>query len=295
MNKVAIYGGLGNQMFQYCLHLHFKKHNIPSDLSLSDFLNTYHHNGFDLPRAFHLSLSSRSRAINAVLQHAEPLYRNRLAHALLRRLVPRYEGRRTNVIRENREFHFNPLILQQRNACLIGTWQATEYLEGNDELIRKEFRFREPADEQNRRIAARIKQTNAVSIHIRRGDYQKQEWIGTHAVIKGLTYYKNAIDHIEARVESPHYFIFSDDMQWVKDNLQLKSCTFVDHNKGRNSYIDMYLMSLCRHNIIANSTFSWWAAWLNTNPGKIVIMPERWLNNISAPGIFPRDWLTFPV
>ena len=84
-------------------------------------------------------------------------------------------------------------------------------------------------------------------------------------------------------------------MDWVKDNIQIQNCTYVDHNKGKNSYLDMYLMSLCKHNIISNSTFSWWGAWLNRNTSKIVVMPDRWLQNDSAQGIFPSEWVKLEV
>lgn len=294
MNKIAIYGGLGNQMFQYCLHLYFRKHNIPSDLSLSGFLHLKHHNGFDLPLAFQVSLSTRSKITSTALRYSEPLYRNKVAQAIIRRTVPRFEDQKNSVF-EKKEFHFLPDVLDHRDNYFVGTWQAMEYLNKNRELILEEFRFREPADMQNQGMAAQIKNQNAVSIHIRRGDYQKQEWIGTHAVIKDLGYYKKAIEFIETRIESPHFFIFSDDMEWVRENLKLQRCTYVDYNRGKSSYADMYLMSLCRHNIIANSTFSWWAAWLNQNPDKIVIMPEKWLLNTEAPGIFPDNWIKLPV
>lgn len=295
MNKIAVYGGLGNQMFQYCLHLYLKKHNIPSDLSLSGFLTTRHHNGFDLPRAFRVSLSVRSRTTDSFLRHAAPLYRNKIAHAILRRTVALHEARKSPVITEEKEFHFLPNVLHHHNAYFVGTWQAVEYINENKDLILKEFIFRKPADKKNQQLAEQIKKLNAVSIHIRRGDYQTSAWINTHAVIKDLGYYRNAANYIEERTKAPHFFIFSDDMEWVKENLRLKRCTYVEHNKGSNSHIDMYLMSICKHNIIANSTFSWWAAWLNKNPEKMVIMPEKWLLHTETPGIFPDGWIRLPV
>ena len=81
-------------------------------------------------------------------------------------------------------------------------------------------------------------------------------------------------------------------MQWVKDNLNIPNCIYVDNNKAENSYIDMYLMSICKHNLIANSTFSWWAAWLNKNESKIVVMPQKWILRDYLPtGIFPEEWV----
>jgi hypothetical protein len=109
-------------------------------------------------------------------------------------------------------------------------------------------------------------------------------------VIRGTAYYVNAIEYIEKKVVSPFYFIFSDDIKWVKENLSLVNCMYVDGNKRKDSYIDMYLMSICKHNIISNSTFSWWAAWINKNEKKIVLMPDRWIIGERCDGIFPAQW-----
>ena len=169
------------------------------------------------------------------------------------------------------------------------------YFKDIEDLIRQEFIFKIPGDNKNRAIIEKINSCKSVSIHVRRGDYLNNHWEKILGVIKGTTYYLNALDYINKQVKNPHYFIFSDDILWAKENLKLPNCTYLDQNKGRKSYIDMYLMTLCKHNIIANSTFSWWGAWLNKNEDKIVIIPARWINGDSCEGIFPHEWVKIEI
>jgi hypothetical protein len=104
-----------------------------------------------------------------------------------------------------------------------------------------------------------------------------------------LDYYQKSINLINSRVKDPKYYVFSDDMDWVKKNLIIKNAVYVEGNKGG---VDLQLMSLCKHNIIANSTFSWWGAWLNNNPEKIVISPKKWFNDMNMKNdIIPEDWI----
>jgi hypothetical protein len=109
-----------------------------------------------------------------------------------------------------------------------------------------------------------------------------------------ISYYQNAINYISAQVEQPYFFIFSDDMGWAKENLKMDlPCIYIDHNHGAESYNDMRLMSLCQHHIIANSSFSWWGAWLNASSNKIVIAPKKWFaNNNNVKDLLPIDWIT---
>jgi hypothetical protein len=147
--------------------------------------------------------------------------------------------------------------------------------------------------EKNQLIAQEIGQSNAISLHVRRGDYvHNSNTLATHGLCS-LDYYQTAINYITERVAQPNFFIFSDDITWVKDNLKVDfKCRFVDHNHGTESYNDMRLMSLCQHHIIANSSFSWWAAWLNPNHKKIVIAPRQWfVNDNNVSDLFPQNWV----
>jgi hypothetical protein len=295
MNKVSIYGGLGNQMFQYALYVSLKEDKLKTGLSLSEFLHEYHHNGFNLGEAFHLHLPFPESIICSFLLNGKIVYKNRIGRAFFRRSLEFYKEKLLKIYKEKAEFVYDHALFQQKSSLLIGTWQVEDYFKKNKALLLKEFDFRIPADEKNKALIKILNATNSISIHVRRGDYLSSEYFKSHTVIKDATYYKNAINYLEKNIEDPHYFIFSDDIEWVRQNLYLQNSTVVDYNTGNKSYIDMYLMSLCKHNIIANSTFSWWGAWLNRNEKKIVIMPDKWLNHVQAPGIFPPEWIKLSV
>jgi hypothetical protein len=138
----------------------------------------------------------------------------------------------------------------------------------------------------------KILSTNSVSIHIRCGDYLSPKYISIYGGICTIEYYKRAISYILQTVDNPVFFIFSDDIEWTKDNITINNAIFVSNNKGINSFLDMYLMSICKHNIIANSSFSWWGAYLNKNKNKKVIMPNRWFNSkLPDPNVFDSKWI----
>ena len=139
------------------------------------------------------------------------------------------------------------------------------------------------------------KDENAVSLHIRRGDYlQPQHWATTGSVCQ-LPYYRNAIAEMNKRVSAPSYYVFSDDIAWVKENLSLPNAVYIDWNKGEDSWQDMMLMSYCKHHIICNSTFSWWGAWLNPREDKTVIVPCRWFQHSETPNIYPAGWVKVAI
>ncbi len=295
MNKVAIYGGLGNQMFQYSLCVALNRKGIKSRISFSNFLFSFHHSGFGLCKAFKIKLPFPWNLLNYFLLNFEFIYKNKFAGFFLKRLIPFYHKHRNVEYREKSEFEFDEGVFSQSTSLLIGIWQVESYFKDIKELILKEFSFKVPGDKNNTELIDKINGSDSVSIHIRRGDYLNDHWGKILGVIKGATYYHNAVDYITKKVVNPNYFVFSDDTPWVKENLRLKNCTYVDFNSGKNSYIDMYLMSLCKYNIIANSTFSWWAAWLNKNEKKIVLIPERWINGKNCEGIYPESWIKIKV
>jgi hypothetical protein len=147
---------------------------------------------------------------------------------------------------------------------------------------------------RNLELAEEINTVNAVSLHVRRGDYvSNPRTMATNGVCP-LSYYDSAIRYICARVDAPHFFVFSDDMDWVRENLNIDHpCRYVDHNCSTESFNDMRLMSMCRHHIIANSSFSWWGAWLNPREDKIVIAPKKWFaNSNDTKDLLPFGWAT---
>lgn len=173
-----------------------------------------------------------------------------------------------------------------------GYWQTERYFSVIADEIRKTFTFHlDLLNEKTKRLTAVIQTQDAVSVHIRRGDYCDEHNKLIYSVCCDEHYYANAITLIKEQVPSAScFYIFSDEPDWVKANFQLENSIVVDWNQGDDYWQDMYLMSLCRHHIIANSTFSWWGAWLDDHPDKIVIAPHRWFNNRFTPDILPKNW-----
>ena len=282
-------------MFQYAFCKALNKHGKKARLSFSTYLYYYHHNGFNLAKAFRISLPFPFNVLRFFLLYGEAFYKNKLVAGLSRRIITWYQTKVYKVYNEKKEFEYDNAVFEQNSVIFNGTWQAEAYFKNIKETLQQEFVFKMPTDNENKAAIKKIDSCNAVSIHIRRGDYLTSHWGKSLAVIKDLSYYNRSIAYINERVENPHYFIFSDDIQWVKENLQLPNCTYIGHNSDKKSYVDMYLMSLCKHNIIANSTFSWWGGWLNKNGNKIVIMPEKWMNDNPCPGVFPQEWIKMTV
>ena len=177
-----------------------------------------------------------------------------------------------------------------------GYWQSYQYFDSWRDVILKEFTFPKISmeDKLNFELNERLKnEENSVGIHIRRGDYLKN-W--KYCGLCGIDYYQKAIAYILEHIKSPKFFLFSDDIDWVKENISplLKGygVTFVNWNHSINSYKDMQLMAMCKNLIIANSSFSWWAAYLNQN-NPIVVAPEKWINSFMDFRIQYKDWITF--
>ena len=183
---------------------------------------------------------------------------------------------------------YNSELLKTKAGVIEGYFQVARYYEPIRKRLVKDIVPRQKPNQQNQKILDLIHKTNSVSIHVRRGDYVKLQHI--HGLCD-LDYYARAIKFIAEHVTDPHFFIFSDDPQWVTDNLKLDvPCTFVDINHGRDSAWDMWLMANCKHNIIANSSFSWWGAWLNQNSDKIVVAPVQWFADGQLTDIVPPTW-----
>jgi hypothetical protein len=184
------------------------------------------------------------------------------------------------------------ILCKRMNFCLyIGYWQSEKYFLSMKEEVLDTFSFEKLAKSQKTfSILDLIENTNSISVHVRRGDYLLEgEKFGN---ICTTQYYDKAIEKIKKHIVSPLFFVFSNDMEWVRKNIQIPNPYYIDWNQGADSWQDMFLMSRCKHNIIANSTFSWWGAWLNQSPQKMVIAPSHLLNGIETPDWIPDTWIT---
>ena len=283
-------GGLGNQMFQYAAGraLSLRNHSTLA-LDISGFEKYELHQGFELQRVFSHTFEIASKAdVRKVLGWQFPV--------IIRRIVSRRPFasfcRERFVVEPH--FYYWPGINKLAKDCyLSGYWQSEKYFSDVASQIRADFTFQLPLENKNAELAKQINQVSAVSLHVRRGDYANNpKTTATHGLCS-LDYYRAAIRHVSDRIEQPYFFIFSDDIGWVKDNLKMDfPCQYVDHNQGAESYNDMRLMSMCKHHIIANSSFSWWGAWLNPNVEKTVIAPKLWFANATnTQDLIPQSWV----
>lgn len=180
------------------------------------------------------------------------------------------------------------------NTYIEGFFQSELYFSTVEKRLRDDFTFVDGIFDENRKLANLMLEQNAISVHIRRGDYvQKKRYANQYAVCSP-EYYKKAVEYIAQHHPEPVIYVFSDDIAWVKTHIRFPYKTvYVGHNKGKDSYYDMRLMSLCKHNVIANSSFSWWGAWLNSNPDKIVVAPKKWFKDsrIIQTDVIPKSWV----
>jgi hypothetical protein len=270
-------GGLGNQMFQYaCARALSLDLNFPLKFCTDSFYLYNAHNGFELANVFGLNIEIASDAdLVRLIGKGRSL-------PILRRILAKknfswYAGRR--FLREPDFGHFSNLFEQARNGgYLHGYWQSELYFSKHTESIRSDFAFKDELQGANFELANSIAQSCSVSLHVRRGDYvSNSKTLSIHGTCTPEYYFK-AIDSMLKRFPDARFFAFSDDLLWVSQVLtpRYPSLVLVKHNEGPMSYNDMRLMSLCRHHIIANSSFSWWGAWLNSRPDKVVIAPAKW-------------------
>ena len=287
-----VIGGLGNQMFQYAAGRALSlERGVSLRLDVSRFASYELHQGFELERLFKCKagIANETDMRNIFGLQFSPIIRKILSRPSL--AIFRCKG---FVIEPH--YHYWKGVKDSPADCyLAGYWQSEKYFLEVDKQIRDDFSFKLPLDVENSEWAKKIGQTNSVSLNVRRGDYVGDSRNLKKYKLCSIDYYREAIRYIVERIENPHFFIFSDDMAWVKSNLKINfPYSYVDCNHGENSANDMRLMSLCRHNIIANSSFSWWGAWLNKNSEKIIIAPEHWFNNNFAmtKDLYPSGWVS---
>jgi hypothetical protein len=177
------------------------------------------------------------------------------------------------------------------NTFLEGFWQNENYFKDIRKILQKDFSFKMTLSGKNKKILAQTTSSNAVSLHVRRGDYAANKETTAYHGLMGMDYYQRAVQQITKKVKDPHFFVFSDDPVWAEKNIRLKNpATYIGKNKGCD---DLQLMIACRHHITANSSFSWWGAWLNPRTDKIVISPKRWFQDSSMrkAEIIPDKWI----
>ena len=291
MKIVRINGGLGNQMFQYAFATKLKC-LYPTDEILIDVTNYkgYVWNGYELGYVFDVKIPIAN--FFQISRFTLPVSTNTWIGGKLHGHLGRFFKKNIYTEKRTKYFAFShePLIIP-KSCYYDGTWFNEGYFSDIKEEILDVFTFKRPLNTYCEDVLAEIQSFNSISIHVRRGNYLRFD---AYKGICDKEYYRKAITYIKEHVENPHFFIFSNDIQWCRDNLGglMDRCTFVENNDPNNNYVDMQLMSCCKNNIIAHSSFSWWAAWLNNNPKKIVVAPFKWVNSADIPNKPQlKDWV----
>jgi hypothetical protein len=284
---VQLKGGLGNQLFQYAAALHLGiHHKVPVKVDIS-LLNTQDrligtHRTFDL-------LSIKEPPIVASTDEIKKIKGNSFFTYFQKRL-PAHKRNQYKEVDYTYDFHF---LDAGNNIYLKGYRQSEKYFSPISDYLKNAFSINENLVTDVSMIHNQMKSELSVAVHIRRGDYKNLSVLEFHGILD-IDYYKQAIRKIQTLHPTSTFYFFSDDINWVKNHLSIDNSVCIDSQISKSSISDFYLISSCQHQIIANSTFSWWAAYLNPNPNKIVIAPKKWFN--SAPNntkdLFPADWIT---
>ncbi|WP_121352388.1 alpha-1,2-fucosyltransferase [Flavisolibacter nicotianae] len=277
-----LYGGLAGQMLQYALGRNLSlKNQTELYLDLSWYKSENQNSTF--PRTFKLDkLNVQYKEVD----YSRLYWKIRTMHRL-KSLNPFS----LVVVKEKDFSRFDPSIIETKNnSVLDGYFNSYKYFEEVRDCLLREFTPNEQPNQKNSSCLHKIRATNAVSVHFRRGDYALTSFHG----MLTKDYYEAAIDKICSQLADPYLYIFSDEPEWVIDNIRFPfNYEVVNFNRDENNYWDMELMKNCRHNIIANSGFSWWGAWLNQNPEKTVVAPKVWIaeQEREMNDFIPKEWI----
>lgn len=283
MITVKLIGGLGNQMFQYALYRAFELKG--RDVCLDDY--TYFKLQSPPPHlVYHLDIFDL--CFKKMVPQSLPNYLIKPG-SMLFSLVRKF-GIPLSLYREKEASKFDSNVFSEKNVnkYFEGYWQTDKYFAEYRTEIKQDFQYVGEWSIENAKYKDMMVNSNSVSIHIRRGDYLKSS---VYTGICTENYYKNAINYIKSHVVNPIFFIFSNDLEWCKSFFRKEDTViFVEGNDVEHSYMDMILMTYCKHHVIANSSFSWWGSWLGPEGG-ITIAPSKWYQNTETPDIWCEGWI----
>lgn len=282
LHVIQLMGGLGNQMFQYALYRELLSQGKTAMIEDESGYKAEGTREKYLQKAFALKYKRPTEEEMQLLTDSSMKIASRIRRKIF--------GRKENSFVE-KQFNFNPDVFLQESAYYEGCWQSDKYFKDVVEELRVAFTFHCEVPEASQNFVEKIDSRNSVSLHIRRGDYLNDTQIGVYGGICTESYYKQAVTMMKEKVPRASFFIFTNDPVYVKEHISGEDFEVVDCNDEEAGYLDMLLMSHCKHHIIANSSFSWWGAWLCNNPDKIVIAPSRWLNDRDCSDIYTEGML----
>lgn len=294
MKFVAVTGGLGNQLFIYAFCLELRKRGYKSVLfkPYSERSKYYGHQGYELKKLFHID--ANDGIVSAFCSLLLTLYTWMIKVFPVRIRVYLYKlvGIYVVAVPENFIYYREVFSSKHHHELFRGTWQSEQFFSTVQAEIRASLQFDiSLLSAKTCELVQQIKTINSVSIHIRRGDYLSNQYANGFAGVCTPEYYTRSVEYMRHKVTEVQFYVFTDDPEWVNSYFQLENAIYVQHNTGADSWQDMYLMSRCKHNIIANSSFSWWGAWLNRNPEKIVIAPQKWWRLFEKDDVVPLNWI----
>ncbi|MDD2757930.1 MAG: alpha-1,2-fucosyltransferase [Patescibacteria group bacterium] len=278
-------GGLGNQMFQYSLGRSLSlKNNDELKLDVTNYAGNQE--GIT-PRQYALGVFNIKEKFASQTEIDKLKTKNIFFKKI--GLV-----KKTHYLEKRANSYDDRVMEITGDAYLEGFWQTEKYFKNIRETLLKDFSLRDKISDPAEAFVAKIQSAPSASIHIRRGDYVSRAAASAHHGTCSLDYYERAIGYLKSKNQSTVFFVFSDDISWAKDNLKESDLIFVSSPEIKD-YEELILMANCQDNITANSAFSWWGAWLNKNPDKIVIAPKKWFRNDGANrhDIIPGNWLIF--
>lgn len=281
-------GGLGNQLFQYAAGRALADRlDVPLKIDLSEF-ETYTLRGYELGK-FNINAQIASRREVDNVNIAPSRFKRNCS-----RIAITLGSTLSRIALKEKSFGYDSLFEKiKRPIYMNGYWQSENYFKSAENHIRQEIFYNSKLDSVSNGILGEIQSATAVSLHIRRGDYVTNPSAAAVHGVCDIDYYYSAIRYIGEQIDNPNFFVFSDDPEWAKDNIKINyPVKFVDSNGPDRGVEDMWLMKSCNHHIIANSSFSWWAAWLNSNLNKIVVAPNNWFRDktINTQDLIPEQW-----
>lgn len=278
---IRLNGGIGNQMFQYAMGRSLSVKNN-TDLFLD--IEEYDENNFRRYELDKFRINARiatKREIASIKPNKILNFIDRFKHFSKRRYL------------KERQFNFDKEVLEAGdNIYIDGYFQDEKYFKDIEDNIKKEFTLKDEVTEATAEWIKKAEGCDSISLHIRRGDYAQNKKTNQFHGTCGIDYYEKAIKIVSEKIKDSNFFIFSDDIAWAKNNLKLNFPAYFVSDGNISDYEELIIMSRCKHNIIANSSFSWWGAWLNDNPKKIVIAPQKWFatDKFNTENLIPEKW-----
>lgn len=291
MDVVVIFNGLGNQMSQYAFYC-AKKKLSPTTRFIFDKRSSHTHDGFALNRAFNIGYKQT--------------FLSKMLYLLFRILVIEkcriISGPLIGVLRifgiylvkEQENYDFDPFLLNSSShgiRFLYGGWHSEKYFVEIKEELKNVFHAEYSIGSQMQALVDRIRFENIVSLHIRRGDYMIGDNLRMWGTVCSLDYFREGIKFFESTTNDPLFLVFSNDLAWAKSSFIGSRFIFIEAYEGQTAWTDLFLISLCRHHINSNSTFSWWGAWLTETRETITVRPQFFINNFETEDIYPSRWI----